>query len=215
MRVPVFLSSVVFAAGLVTSPAVAAPFVLDFPTSACAVLCTNGSDVLQSYGDIPGELDVIYDGNTTAPGLQNVKYWGTGYETLPSVAYSQGATVGMSITFDPAPGFTVTLFGFDLAPYLDRIVNTAATVSEVGGGILFNQTYAPLSTDGVTTETGPWSSASGLVLEFAAPFWNAGVSNIRYEVAPTSGGTKPIPIPAAGWLLGAALIGLGAIRRRP
>jgi len=214
MRVPVFLSSVVFAAGLVASPTVAAPLVLDFPTTACATICGSGSAILQTYGDVPGELDVIYDGDSTTPGLQNVLYWGAGYETLPSVAYSQNSSVGMSITFDPAPGFTVTLFGFDLAPYANRAVNTAATIREIGGGLVFSQTYAPLSTAGVTTETGLWSSTSGLVLEFAAPFWNAGVSNIRYEVAPTSGGTTPIPIPAAGWLMGAALIGLGAIRRR-
>jgi hypothetical protein len=215
LELPMRLVPTLLAAVLSVGSASAAPLVLDFPDTSCATTCSNARPVLQSYGDVPGALDVIYDGNTALAGLQDVLYWGAGYETLPSVAYSQNSSVGMSITFDPAPGFTVTLFGFDIAPYANRIVNTTASIRDSGGAELFSRNYAPLSRDGVTTETGPWSSEDGLVLDFAAPFWNAGVTNIRYGVTPTDGGTTtPIPLPAGGWLLAGALLGLRAWMRR-
>lgn len=215
MRVPLFLSSILLCAGLCAGVATAAPVasgVLDFSEAICGGPCSNGGSISQDYGDIGGFLDVVYDRNTALPGLAPVSYWGSGYETLGHVAFTD-TNAQLSILFNPAPGFSVTILGFDIAPYLNRVTNTSVRVVDAAGpALLFLDEPTPLSTAGVTSYTGPWTSASGIEILLGPDAWDVGISNIAFEINAVS---APIPLPAAVWLLGGALIGLRAIRLRP
>lgn len=201
----------------------AAPLTLDFSGSICGLggdtLCGNGSLIGQNYGDIAGQLDVIYDRDRDAAGNMPVYHWAAGYETLPHVAFGEFSDGGLSILFQPLAGFMVTVFGFDIAPYASSVTDTLVQVIDTAtASLLVNQSFTPLPTGEVTQFSGTWASASGVQINLGPDAWNVGISNIRYsvtQVAPVDPETpSPVPLPAGGWLLLAGLGGLGAIARR-
>ncbi|MCF7978895.1 MAG: hypothetical protein K9L82_12935 [Chromatiaceae bacterium] len=130
----------------------AVPITLDFSDATCdgGVICGIGDEIDQSYGDVTNELDVIWDRNRSTPASENVYYWGTGYETLPSVAYGLLNGGGLSITFEALTGFQVWLMGFEIAPYSNRVRNSQVRVLADGSSLLDTGSFA-VSTAGVTS----------------------------------------------------------------
>ncbi|WP_103333538.1 VPLPA-CTERM sorting domain-containing protein [Pseudotabrizicola formosa] len=198
----------------------AAPLILDFSGSICGAaadtVCGNGSFIGQSYGDIAGQLDVIYDGSRDNAGLFDVRHWAGGYETLPHVAYGEFVGGGLSILFQPLAGFAVTVSGFEIAPYASSISDTLVQVIDTAANtLLVNQSFTPLATGEVTSFNGSWTSASGIQINLGPDAWNVGISNILYSVAAVDPGTPPaVPLPAAGWMMLAGVGALGALARR-
>lgn len=208
----------VLALALSSPAAMATTFTLDFSGNICGAsgtsACGNGSTIGQNYGDVAGELDVIYDADRDTAGTSNVFHWGGGYETLSNVAYGTNGRGGLSILFQPLTGFQVTLTGFDIAPYANRERNTLVQIIDTQtNALLVDETFAPLPTGEVTSFSGIWNSASGIQINLGPDAWDVGISNITGSVTrfePPSA----IPLPAAGWLMLAGLGGLAALRRR-
>ncbi|TGD45200.1 VPLPA-CTERM sorting domain-containing protein [Pseudotabrizicola sediminis] len=198
----------------------AAPVILDFAGNICGAggdqACAPGAIIGQTYGDIAGQLDVVYDASRSAAGTSNLYYWDAGYETLANVAYGDFGAGGLSILFQPLAGFMVTVFGFDIAPYASRVTDTLVQVIDTAtNSLLVNQGFTPLPSGEVTQFSGSWTSASGIQINLGPDAWDVGISNISYSVAPVGPDTpSPVPLPAAGWLMLAGLGGLGAIARR-
>lgn len=209
------------------APAYATTYTLTFDQSdACLVACTIGSDILQSYGDVAGQVDVVYDANRATPELENLYYWSTGYETLTDVAYGINRAGGLSITINALTGFQVSLLGFDIAPYNDRVVNTSVAIIDLldESSSVFFQTFTPLSNAAVTpfSFAGPFSytSTGGFRIELGPDAWDVAIDNVMFNVSTNSINPPPppnpsaIPLPAAGWMLLASLGGFAALRRR-
>ncbi|KPP87117.1 MAG: putative extracellular protein [Rhodobacteraceae bacterium HLUCCA08] len=203
---------------MLASGAGAATMTLDFSGDICngGGSCGSGSQIDQSYGDVAGQVDVIHDADRSLPGLQDLRHWGPGYETLDHVAYGLLNGGGLSILFDALAGYEVTVHGFDIAPYADRERDTLVQVIDMMDGTkLVYETYTPLSTAGITSFSGTWTSAAGIQINLGPDAWDIGISNIEYSVAPTQvTGPAAVPLPAAGWMLIAGLGGLGLMRRR-
>lgn len=204
---PFFLAPV-FAASL-AGMASAASLTFDGPI--CNGICTNDGLIDQSYGDIAGQLDVIYDGNRNTTAAENLRFWTTGYESLVNVAFGEQSAGGLSILLQPLSGYKVTLTGFDIAPYANRVRNTLVQIIDTATGtFLKDDAYTPLSTTGITQYSGSWMSASGLQINLGPDAWDVAIDNVNFSVAQVSA----VPLPAAGWLLGGALAGFAALRRR-
>lgn len=194
--------------------------VLDFTGAICGLSgttsCGSGNTVGQSYGDIAGVVDVIWDGNRSTATSVNIFTWGAGYETLPRVGYGTLGGGGMSITFQMSPGYEIILNGFDIAPYVNRVRNSVVRVFDLDGNTsLFDTGTFQVSTDGVTSYANPgdWTSTTGLRIELGPDAWDVGISNISYTTQEAST-TGVIPLPPAGLLLLSGIFGLAAVARR-
>jgi hypothetical protein len=187
---------------------------LDFSGTICSgSACSNGSAIDQSYGDIAGEIDVRYDADRATGNLDNLFFWSTGYETLSGVAYGKLNGGGLSIALVAEDGFDVMLTGFDIAPYINRVRDTAVQIIDLATNtILVNDTYTPLSVDGVTSYSGSWMSTEGLQINLGPDAWDVAIDNIQFASIEES--LTPIPLPAGGLLLLSGLFGMAAFKRR-
>ena len=198
------------------APAYGTTYTLDFDrNAACASTCSNGSSILQTYGDQTG-VDVVYDGNPLSSGLEEFAFWDVSYSNLTDIAY-YGA--GATLTFNAATGYEVGLTSLSLGawPITDR---------ELGFSITDLGTSTELLNTGIVTVLGTtasvfnfdFKSTVGLQITFLGDFFNGGVDNIVYSASlvgnPPPPNPAPIPLPAAGWMLLAGLGGLAAMRRR-
>lgn len=197
---------------LAAMPAQAA--VLDFSGGVCVggVTCNTGS-IDQSYGDLIG-VDVIWDGNP-GDGINNsFLKWSSGYSDLTDVGYYRG---GAKMIFNALSGFSVSLSALDLGAWggdrqLGFSVTDLATNDQVFTSGLVNVSGSVRSSFAFDL-----SSSVGLVIDFFGDFYNGGVDNIVYDVQSADGSTAvpaPVPLPATGLLLGGALLGFGAWRRK-
>lgn len=209
-RAAAFLSIAVFSA----APLGAA--VLDFEGAICGGPCINASEISQDYGDIAGEVDVVYDGDTGTAGDQPLSFWKTGYTGLTNVAYSQGEFAGLSILFDALPGFGVHLESFLLSTYLGRSPTTSVRITDIGTStVLFDS--GPFEID-LTLPPGYFiymSSDSGLLVELGPDAWNVAIDDVIFHTYALDDPPAPVPLPATGLLLSAALaFAIAAGRRR-
>lgn len=184
---------------------------IDFTDAACGGgSCGNGSPLDQTYGDITG-VNVIYDGNVATPTIDPVLYWSTGYEgNNPAIYVNNGVT--MSITLEAEAGYEVSLESLGLAPFEDRVSDVDVVIIDLATGLeVFEDSYEPLSTDGITTISGTgWTSDVGYQLLFGPNLYNVGITSITYSATQIAA----VPLPAAGWMLLSVLGGLVALRRR-
>jgi hypothetical protein len=172
-----------------------------FSTSAC----NNGRDILQTYGDQPGVLDVVYYRNGLASGIDPLLFWSTQYSGLVNVAYGSGiGTLGTAEIFlSPAPGYSVTLNGFSLGAYQ---VDRTSQYAILGGD------GTPLSSSGLITVLGSTptqvsvaeTSSDGIRIRWGPDAYNVGIDNIDFTIS----GVRQIPEPSTVALLALALAGL-------
>jgi hypothetical protein len=199
-----------------SSPAIASTVNLDFSGNICngSGTCIDGSRIDQSYGDIAGQVDVVYDANRSTAVSDDMFYWSTGYEDLNDVAYGFFGGGGASIALESQTGYEITLNGFDIAPYANRDRNTQIEIFDLfDNSSIFSQTYTPLTTAGATSLSFGNTSSSGFLINFGPDAWDIGIDNISFDVKAVST-TTPIPLPAALPLLLAALGGMAMLRRR-
>ncbi|MCF2906420.1 VPLPA-CTERM sorting domain-containing protein [Octadecabacter sp. CECT 8868] len=199
-----------------SSPAFAAT--LDFSGDICTGggACSNGLQIDQAYGDIAGELDVVWDADTATAANENVLFWNGNYEDLGSVAYSLSSGTGMSITFAAAAGFDALLDGFSIARYANRVVTTSITVVDLAdSSVLLDTGDFETTFDGSLDYVLNAQSSAGFEIFFGPDSWNVGISDIAYSSAATAVvNPSPVPLPAAGWMLLAGLGGMAAAGRR-
>ena len=203
-------------AALWMAPASAAT--LDFSGPICVGglggACASGFFIDQSYGDIAGQVDVQWDGDSATAGLQNAHYWAYGYETLTDVAYS-GANSTLTIMFTALAGFGVSLTGFDIANYANRALSTTVVVTDMATNtVLFDSgTFTPENdcpADVCSFSSTLWTSNTGISLAFGPDSYNTGIDNITYDTYSIAA----VPVPASGLLLLGGLFGLSRVRRR-
>lgn len=214
------------AATALLAPAVqATPIMLDFSGNICTTTaggpmgatCGNTLRISQDYGDVAGQLDVIYNSNRNTSSLDELRFWGSGYESLDQVAYGTLGGGGLSILFQPLSGYEVTITGFDIAPYANRSRDTLVQVIDTATNMfLLDQAFEPLPTGTVTSFSGSWTSAAGIQINLGPDAWDVGISNIVGSVTALGGQgpIAPIPLPAAAWLMLGAIGGLGMVARR-
>jgi len=191
--------------GLIASSAPAA--VLDFSGDICGGPCDEDAFAEffdDSYGDIPGQLDVTYAiGN-----IPNLLYWTNGYGGLLDVAY--GDIGSAEIFLLPAPGFSVTLRSFQLGAFeADR--KSQVTVSDGLGTVLLSTGEIPILFSTPSTFADIWTSSAGIEISFGPDAFFVGIDNITFDVFPTT--PAIVPVPASLILMATAMAGLGGLRR--
>jgi len=183
---------------------------LTFDGSICTVNpCGPGSTISQSYGDVPGQIDVIYDGDISAPSLQGLQFWG-GPSGMTNVATGVGNPATAEIFLQPVAGFQVMLLGFDLGVWGSS--QLASYTLLTGSGDELDSWAGTLSAGTPMHFDGLWTSADGIRIQFG-PDWNVAIDNIDFSVS-ADVGVAPVPLPAAIWMLGGALAGLYGLRRK-
>ena len=174
-------------------------------------VCANFSSILQTYGDVAGQLDVQYDSDISNPGVSPFRYWADQYSGLFDVAFGEvGSTV--EIYLQPLSGYRITLLGFDIGSYtgLPPTVDHESQVTILGGD------GSPILSTGPTTIFGnaPTHFAPGLTrsdgfrIQFGPDAFDVGIDNINFELT-------AVPEPST-WAM--MILGFGAagsmIRRR-
>ena len=175
-------------------------------------ICSNGQTILQSYGDVTGQLDVQYDSDIASAGETAFSYWADSYSGMFDVAYGgSGATV--EIYLQPLSGYQVTLLGFDLGAWPNQNRNSQVTI--LGGNGSAISSTGPITIFG----NGPTSFAPGLTrtdgfrLQFGPDAFNVGIDNISFEISRAGPGGVPEPTIWAMMILGFGAAG-SMIRRR-
>ena len=199
------------AAALSLSMSYASAAVIDFdPGASCVVVCGNGSQILTDLGSIPGQLTVTIQDSNESPLL----WWGQDYSDLSGVAYASSSSTA-DIFFAPAPGFSVTVSSFQLGAWPNTNRSTQTSVLDGLGNVLFESGRITVLGMTASTFSGPWTSADGVRILFGPDSFNVGIDNIMFDVTriePVDPTVIPLPAPVA--LLGSALLGLAAFRRR-
>ena len=178
-------------------PSLANPVTLDFSFNPALA---PGAAIPQSYGDIAGQLDMIYS-SVAGPGSQvpcfdpGVYFWDADYSNLKDVAYGcDGGTAQVKLA--PAPGYLVTLIGFDLGAWqqVDRPSQVAIYSGNISTPIFADP--APLTIAGSAAKhyvfSGPlFTSPEGYVIQFGPDGYNVGIDNLSFAVSPVPG---PLPL---------------------
>lgn len=176
------------------------------------ITCGNGSNFSQSYGDVAGVVDVIYN----APRInatQTLQWWSTSYNDLYGVLWATGGDANSLARIDlvPTAGQFVTLNSFELGAWVNTTRATNIAISDLAtGALLFSFTGdVGSATAGATLFTPNAVSTGGLRIEWRDSAFNVGIDNVSFDVS---------PIPETGtWALmaaGLAVVGAAARRRK-
>jgi len=209
------------AIGFAAVPMVAHATVLTFDGNicdggqACDINIANTLD--QSYGD-SAAVDVQYNylipganvGISPAPVGDSLGWWDTGYSDLTNVAWGgTDAVTGTAQIFLKALGDSITLNGFDLGawPNIDAITRLFI-IDATDNSLLFSATSLPISGAVHSSFAGPWTSTTGIAIQWGPDGYDVGIDNIDFTV-------RPVPEPGTLALLCLGLAGLGwACQRR-
>lgn len=107
----------------------------------------------------------------------------------------------VQIWFERSDGGAFSLHSLDLLMDADEDGSTAIVGTLSGGG------YANLNTP---VGTGDWLNLESLYFEAVGNPWGVGYATVELDNVVVSA----VPIPAAIWLFGSALVGLGWVRRK-
>lgn len=154
---------------------------------------TQFTDVQSGLGNMTGTL-VNYGVNHAVSGTAN---WDAGTNTLTySVLGASGSGVASDYTASAPATCTGTgsIFG-------NTVCGTAAGVDPDWEGLELTFVFAPDLSSFTGSIVGTSISGSGLAAE---------TTEFNYSVS----GVSAVPVPAAAWLFGSALLGLGGIARR-
>ncbi len=197
------------AALILSGPASAATFVLDFGNTNCAGGCTDGGTFVQTYGDQTG-LDVSYQslngpGNSTV-GYQGLRYWNANYGNLNGVAW--GGTSSNSgvpeITFTLTQPGTIRLNSLQYAGWPNTNRSTGFRIYDLNYNLLFNSGALSAPGNGNNLITFNTGNNSGLRLQWGPDGYNAGIDNLSFSLNEPLGA---VPEPAT-WLMMIAGFGL-------
>ncbi|WP_229262764.1 PEP-CTERM sorting domain-containing protein [Duganella radicis] len=174
--------------------------------------CGNWAYIAQSYGDMPGVVDVAY----SAPRIAgtSLNWWDADYNTLRGVAFANGSDGNSQgrIDLKPLNGMAVMLTHFDMGAYSNTSMGTHITISDLSGNVLFtyDANVGSGSPNMPSGFNGSWIGNDGIRIEWRDSAYNVGIDNVTYEM------TRAIPEPATYAMLsaGLALLGLMARRRR-
>lgn len=193
---------------LAAAPTIATADVLTFDGGACSGGCSNYASILQSYGDIAGQLDVEY--KRSQPNGGSLSWWNV-YSDLNGVAW--GDPGGVSEVFlRPLAGFQVTLLGFDLGSYGGD--NRSSQVTLLGGNgdvlgafpnLIIGATHQSFASN--------LTRSDGIRIQWGPDAYDVGIDNIAFEVTAIPTGGVPEPATWAIMILGFGAVGT-AIRTR-
>ena len=165
----------------------------------------SGETIDQSHGDIPGDLDVVYDGGAGG----SLNYWTAGYSGLSGVAYGQPGATSVEFRLIPEPGKKVTLDRFDIGSNTTGFsVQANVSVIDVGSGdTVFSDITDHISVfSAAHSFTGlNLSSMDGLRIRFDSLNTFAGIDNIEFTVM--------VPEPSTLLLMGVGLLTIVFLRR--
>lgn len=169
--------------------------------------CVNYDSILQSYGDVAGQLDVQYDSDINNPGVSPFRYWVDQYSGLFDVAFGEvGATV--EIYLQPLSGYQVTLLGFDIGSYPNSDGLSQVTLLGGDGSAIFSTGPTTIFGNAPTHFAPGLTRTDGFRIQFGPDAFDVGIDNINFEVT-------PVPEPST-WAM--MILGFGAagsmIRRR-
>jgi PEP-CTERM motif len=172
--------------------------------------CTDGQTISQSYGDIPGQVNVSYfDVNNSNAQLN---WWNTQYNDLQGVVWAGGGDSNSHarIEIKSLLGETVTLNSFDLGAWPNTTRDTHLRITTIGGGttlfsydgsIGFGSTQHNTFAPNVTAQGGLW-------IDWYDSAYNVGIDNISYTTA------VPEPESYAMLLLGLGVLAATARQRK-
>lgn len=184
-----------------------------------AALCANGLSILQSYGDVPGVVDVSYSAPRASTGTNPVglNWWSSGYNNLYGVLFATGSDANSLARIELQVlqlGQVLNLRHFDLGAFPSTTRETDVTITDLTTGTVlksFNNFMAgnQQSNTASSFDFTDVSSTTGIRIEFADTALNVGIDNITYDIAPI-----PEPGTYALMLTGLGLVGCAVRRRR-
>ncbi len=167
-------------------------------------------EIDQSLGDVAGQVDVSY----TLTGGLTPQTWRAGYNggdgddlgvVMASTSTGQDTLV---VTLTGLGGYTFASYGAAIGRQVSFLDTIATLRIYADGSLLFERTDDP-SAGWLIGVSGGLADASVLRFELTGD-WNVGFQSISYNVP----SAPPVPLPAAGGLLVAAMAGLGALAAR-
>ena len=173
-------------------------------------VCANYSDILQTYGDIAGQLDVQYDSDVDNPSVSPFRYWASDYSGLFDVAFGEvGATV--EIFLQPLSGYKVTLVGFDIGSFLNAERTSQVTILGGDGSAISSTGFTTFGAAPVHFAPG-LTRTDGFRIQFGPDAFDVGIDNVSFRVSEI-GTAVPEPTTWAMLILGLGAAG-SALRRR-
>lgn len=189
---------------LVVAPAARA-LTLSFGNATCdgGMACSDSREIDDSYGDLPGLLDVRYDRDLASDLAGPLTFWTTGYGSLSGVAFGGGLAGSQvaEIFLAPLNGASVRLLGFDLGAWRSQSRDTQVTVLDGNDAILYSS--GPLTVDDVTHLDLDFESDSGIKIQWGPTAYYVAIDNLGFQVVPE-------PATAALLALGLGALGLGS-----
>ncbi len=176
--------------------------------------CGDSSPIDQSYGDIAGQVDVIYRNIAPFPGDPGLLFWATDYNDLVNVAWTSGndSSSIAEIFLSPTPGNKVTLNSFDLGAFSNTQRDSQYTILDGAMNELFSSGTIPIGIQPGNlhnTFTPNLTSHDGIRIQWGPSAFNVGIDNVDFTVMPAA-----VPVPSAMLLFGTGIAGLVGWRWR-